>query len=161
MSSRTFYDQVLALTGKGTPNYSLYAVPIALALCLLPHIFAIVVLSGGKFENTSPRQYVASVNKKEKKTGTDAAFLRAEAAQQNGLEQLGFFAAAVVAGNIAKLPAEELNALAFGYCASRVAFNIVYITNTSEVLSYLRSAVFFVGVGLTTRLYFRAAQVLA
>lgn len=103
MSSRSFYDQILALTGKGTPNYSLYAVPIAFALCLLPHIFAIIVLSGGKFENTNPRQYVASVNKKEKKTATEAAFLRAESAQQNGLEQIGWFAAAVVAANVVSI----------------------------------------------------------
>ena len=100
MSSRSFYDQVLALTGKGTPNYSLYAVPIAFALCLLPHIFAIVALSGGKFKNTNPRQFVASVHKKEKKTAVEEMFLRAESAQQNGLEQIGWFAAAVVAANV-------------------------------------------------------------
>jgi uncharacterized MAPEG superfamily protein len=59
------------------------------------------------------------------------------------------------------LPAEELNALSFGYVASRIAFNVAYIVISNEVLSYLRSALFFVGVGFVVRLYFRAAQVLA
>ena len=59
------------------------------------------------------------------------------------------------------MPAEELNALAFGYVASRVAFNVAYLAIANEVLSYLRSALFFVGVGFVVRLYFRAAQVLA
>jgi uncharacterized MAPEG superfamily protein len=103
MSSRTFYDQILALTGKGTPNYSLYAVPLAFGLCLAPHILAIIALSGGKFTNVSPRKFVASIQKKEKKTATDEAFLRAEAAQQNGLEQIGWFAAAVVVGNVVSM----------------------------------------------------------
>lgn len=94
----SFYDQLLSATGKGTPNYSLYGVPVMWLLSILPHFYAIT-LSKGKFTNTTPRGYLAEVQKKEKKTSTDKSFIRAEACQQNGFENLAFFAAAILAGN--------------------------------------------------------------
>lgn len=59
---------------------------------------------------------------------------RAESAQQNGFENVGLFAAAVVAGNIAKLDNSTLNILSGGYILSRIAYNYIYITNTSDAM---------------------------
>lgn len=100
MSSRSFYDQILAATGKGTPNYSLYAVPAMYAIAFLPHLLVVAVLSGGKWENSNPRCYVARIDRKEKKTATEQMILRAEACQANSFENLGWFAAAIVAANV-------------------------------------------------------------
>jgi uncharacterized MAPEG superfamily protein len=93
------HDYLLPAVGKGTPNYSFYAIPVMWLLSILPHFYAIS-LSKGKFTNTSPRGYLAEIQKKEKKTPTDEQYIRAEACQQNGFENLPFFAAAIVAGNM-------------------------------------------------------------
>lgn len=65
---------------------------------------------------------------------TKERIVRAEGAQQNGFENIGLFAAAVVAGNMARLDNWTLNALTGGYLASRVAYNLLYINNTTDAL---------------------------
>jgi uncharacterized MAPEG superfamily protein len=67
-------------------------------------------------------------------TATKATIVRAEGAQQNGFENIGLFAAAVVIGNVAKLDNWTLNALSAAYLASRVAYNALYITGTTEAM---------------------------
>lgn len=52
--------------------------------------------------------------------------IRAEGAQQNGFENLGIFAAGVVAGNAAGLDAGYLNALSAAYIATRVVYLCVH-----------------------------------
>jgi uncharacterized MAPEG superfamily protein len=103
MAGSSFYEQVLAATGKGTPNYALYGVPVMWLLCIAPHFFA-VGLSKGQFKNTSPRGYLAEIQKKAKLSPTDEKYIRAEACQQNGFENLPFFAAAVLAGTVVSSP---------------------------------------------------------
>lgn len=100
MAYGSFYDQLLAATGKGTPNYSLYAVPAMWVINMSAHFMAILVFSGGKFTNVAPREYVQSVSRKEKKTASEQMLVRAEAAQMNGFENIGWFAAAIVAANV-------------------------------------------------------------
>lgn len=51
-----------------------------------------------------------------------------EAAQQNIFENLGLYAAAIVAGNVAGLPVRHMNKIAAGYIASRV----VYVVSVRE-----------------------------
>lgn len=59
-------------------------------------------------------------------------FQRAEAANDNGFVSLPFFAAAIVAGNLAKLPNKTLNNVAALYIGSRIAFNMLYIFGTTS-----------------------------
>ncbi|KAN0062253.1 hypothetical protein ACQY0O_005434 [Thecaphora frezii] len=101
--------------------------------------------------------YLADVLK-ENKTETDKRFVRAEAANANGFENLGFFAAAVVAGNIAGLPPHELNALTFGYLVSRVVYNYFYITVKDEAAVPLRSGSYLAGIGIIFTLFIRAGN---
>lgn len=63
--------------------------------------------------------------------------MRAEGAQQNGFENIGLFAAAVVIGNVAKLDNWTLNSLSFGYLASRVLYNVIYIGGTTDAMCKL------------------------
>lgn len=100
MTGRSIYDQLLAAAGKGTPNYSLYAVPLMWLITMIPHILAVVLFSGGKHSNLRPREFRQSLSQKSNKSKSDKMYLQAEAAHQNGYENLGFFAAAVLAGNL-------------------------------------------------------------
>ena len=95
-------------------NYSFYAVPAAWLLAIAPHAYAIAVLDK-KYDNMQPRTNVLKVDSDQTlDKATKARVIRAEGAQQNGFENLGLFAAAVVAGNIAGLPAATLNMLSGG-----------------------------------------------
>ncbi|EPQ26103.1 uncharacterized protein PFL1_06311 [Pseudozyma flocculosa PF-1] len=138
-------------------NLSFYTIPAAWALAIAPHFYA-VSLSKGKFTNSSPRQYLADIIKKENKTADDKKYVRAEAANANGFENLAFFASAVIAGNIAGVPAHELNALSFGYLFSRAIFNYLYITVEDETKATLRSASFLAGIGMIFTLFIRAGN---
>lgn len=83
-------------------------------------------------------------------------FLRAEAASNNGLETLGFFAGAVAAANQAGLDAATLNALSIGYILSRIASVFLYIIVQNRGLSWLRTFMWDVGVALSTTLCVKA-----
>lgn len=89
---------------------------------------------------------------------TKSRIARAEGAQQNGFENIGLYAAAVVAGNIAGLNAGTLNYLSGGYLLSRMAYNIIYITNESAMAGNARTGVFVTGIGLIMTLFVKAGN---
>lgn len=118
-------------------------------------------MSLGKFDNKNPRTYTRETEGDQSiDKATKAKIVRAEGAQQNGFENLGLFAAAVVIGNVAKLDNSTLNTLAFGYLASRVAFNGLYIYGTTDMLSNVRSMSFLVGVGIIWTFFIKSGNVL-
>jgi uncharacterized MAPEG superfamily protein len=82
--------------------------------------------------------------------------IRCEGASANGIENLGFFAASVLAGNFAGLPAQTLNALSAGYVVSRVLYNFIYINNTTAKMPKMRSLVWIIGTGLIITLYVKS-----
>lgn len=104
-------------------NYSLYCVPAAWVLSILPHFYAASVAGrGGKFDNTNPNTNPrnAAKNLESKLTKSDfGRYQRAEAAQQNGFENIALFATAVLVANQAKLPIDTVNTASFFYLASR------------------------------------------
>lgn len=87
-------------------------------------------------------------------------YQRAEAAQQNGFENLGLFAAAIVAGNIAKLPASTLNTSAIVYLVGRIVYNLLYINTESLKLSNARTVVFLSGIGTIMTLFVKSGNAL-
>ncbi|KAI5474967.1 hypothetical protein MNV49_002151 [Pseudohyphozyma bogoriensis] len=133
-------------------NLSFYAIPAAWVLSITPHFYAIGLSKTCKdlpdFDNVSPREFIARCRTLEKQSPSAAKYLRAEAAQQNGFENLGFFAAAIVAGNLGGLGNSVMNKIAAGYLASRVVYNFLYITTTTDGLSNLRTVSFLAGIGL-------------
>jgi len=92
---------------------------------------------------------------------TKDRFSRIKGAQQNGFENLGFFAAAVLAGNRAGLSPGTLNGLSAGYILSRVAYTVFYINNTDPKLADLRSVLWLVGVGQCMTLLIKAGNILS
>jgi len=78
----------------------------------------------------------------------------------NGFENLALFASAVVAGNLAGIPPATLNKLCGGYLVSRVVYNVIYITNTSQTAAGIRSLVYGTGIGHIFALFIKAANIL-
>ncbi|KAF1363320.1 hypothetical protein EJ07DRAFT_163193 [Lizonia empirigonia] len=139
-------------------NFSLYAIPAAWVLSIAPHFYA---ASLGKFDNKNPRTYTRDTEGDQTiDKATKATIIRAEGAQQNGFENLGLFAAAVVIGNVAKLDNSTLNTLSAAYLASRVAYNGLYIAGTTDMMSNLRSVSFLTGVGIIWTFFIKSGNVL-
>ncbi|MCJ1399154.1 hypothetical protein MMC11_002356 [Xylographa trunciseda] len=145
-----------------TRNFSLYTIPAAWLLALLPHAYATQLYdakSTHKFDITQPRSLTAKVAADQTiDTATKNRVIRAEGAQQNGFENVGLFAAAVVAGNVAGIDHWWLNALSGGYIVSRVVYNVIYIENETAGAGTARTGVFLSGVGLCMALFVMAGN---
>jgi uncharacterized MAPEG superfamily protein len=146
-------------------------------LSILPHSYAITRSSS--FDNRNPREYSDNLDadknidetvcspmltevspKLTLDQQTKGRILRAEAAQMNGLENIGLFAAAVVAGNVAGLSARTLNLLSGGYLASRAVYNFLYINSTTQTMGHARSAVYTVGIVNIMTLFIKSGNIL-
>ncbi|PWN43841.1 hypothetical protein IE81DRAFT_322013 [Ceraceosorus guamensis] len=160
----------------GATNYSLHALPAALFISALPHWWSIYQVESrrGKksadssfqkgWDNTNPRAWVARLNAQaasgKQLTPLEGAVLRAQSAQQNGFEWFGAWGLAILAGNVAKLPAHELNSLTLAYLALRVIYNYLYVTTSSRGGSFIRTAVFQGTVIIMVRLFWKSGQAL-
>ncbi|GJN93928.1 hypothetical protein Rhopal_006987-T1 [Rhodotorula paludigena] len=133
-------------------NYSLLSIPAVWGLGMASHWTAIVITKTSKeiplFDNVSPRAFQAKMIALADKSKDAAKVCRAESAQQNVFEHLGLYAAAIVAGNVARLPIPYLNRVAGLYVLSRVAYCILYIRTTSRGPTVLRSLSWLASMGL-------------
>lgn len=141
-----------------TRNFSFYTIPAAWVLSIIPHTYAVLLhdkSSPKKFDNTNPRTLVPSLDKNQAlDTTTKQTIIRAEAAQQNGFENIGLFAAAVVAANVAKVDSWWINVLSGGYLVSRAAYNLLYINGTGGP----RTAVFLSGIAMIFTLFIKSGN---
>ncbi|THH04393.1 hypothetical protein EW145_g5550 [Phellinidium pouzarii] len=84
---------------------------------------------------------------------------RLEGAHLNGNEVLPLWIGAVLAGNQAGISNETMNAASVGFIVSRFLYNYVYINHTTSSLSWLRSALFFTGLGFPMYLFVKAGNI--
>ncbi|KAK0354189.1 hypothetical protein LTR91_008890 [Friedmanniomyces endolithicus] len=105
-------------------NLSYYTIPIALVVALAPRMYAANAYKAATNKpvsekvKTLPRSFNQIVSDDPAvDSKTKARILRAGAAVDNSLENLGIFAAAVTAGNAAGVGAGRMNALRFGAAA--------------------------------------------
>ncbi|KAJ8067689.1 hypothetical protein OCU04_003295 [Sclerotinia nivalis] len=142
-----------------TVNFSLYAIPVAWLFAHACHVYAVSATKS--FDNRSPRDFPKSL---ESDQSLDKAkknrICRAHAAGANGLENLGFFASAVVAGNVAGLSHSTLNTLSGGYLISRAVYTFIYINNESQGTAASRSLTFLVGIGHICALFIKSGNAL-
>ncbi|OQO10475.1 hypothetical protein B0A48_03772 [Cryoendolithus antarcticus] len=136
-----------------TTNISLYTLPLAWLLCITPRMYSMRLFTsstGRSMDTTLPRGLAdrARTEGAALTAATRARILRAEAAQANGCENVGYFAAAVVAGNFAGVGKGWLNGLSLGYLFSRVVYNWAYIKSEGPRMALARTVVFFVGQGM-------------
>ncbi|WWC89062.1 uncharacterized protein L201_003980 [Kwoniella dendrophila CBS 6074] len=145
-------------------NYSLYAVPVAWAVAVAPHFYAISTynaekaVGSEKWDNREPKGNIAKVKDAKLSPNAQGKFLRAEAAQENGLQNLPLFIGAILVGNFARLPNSVLNNTAAFYLVTRLVYSFLYINNTSLFAANLRSATFLTGVATWMSLFIRAGN---
>lgn len=144
-----------------TTNYSLYSVPVAYAFSLMPHVFAMQTYQKSAkkaFPIKQPRGFEAMVESDQSiDSKTKNRILRAQAAHTNGMENVGLYAAAVVAGNAAGVDSWWLNGLSIGYLVSRFVYNHIYIYN-DLVPGEVRTATYFGGLGMIMGLFVLAGN---
>jgi uncharacterized MAPEG superfamily protein len=143
-----------------TLNISLYLVPFAWLLAMLPRVYSLTAYAArSKAQNSdamkkNPRSIPAIVAAdKTLPPQVRDRILRAESAMINGYDNLGFFAAAVCIGNVARLDVSLLNWLAAVYIGSRLLYIPAYIYNDTVRSVYTRSAVFAVGLVVNVALF--------
>lgn len=132
-----------------TLNISLYLVPPAWLLAMLPRVYSLTTYAAqSKPQNPdamkkNPRSIPAIVAAdKTLSPQVRGRILRAESAVINGYDNLGFFAAAVCMGNVARLDVSLLNWLAAVYIASRLVYIPAHIYLDTVRAVYTRSVVF-------------------
>jgi uncharacterized MAPEG superfamily protein len=104
---------------------------------LLPYVAAAIAKTGGNFDNANPRDWLAK---------QEGMRRRANAAQSNGFETFPLFAVAViVAMTIRHGNQHNINILAMGFVAARVAYLAFYLAN----LAALRSVAWTAGMVCT------------
>lgn len=145
-------------------NVSLYTLPVSWILCLLPRFYAAhlyTTTSHKPLDMLLPRGLAARASADEALTkATCDRIVRAEAAQANGLENVGYFAAAVVAGNMAGLSKGVLNALSLGYLISRGVYSWAYVVGETKKMALFRTGVFFGGQGMLFALFIMAGNLM-
>jgi uncharacterized MAPEG superfamily protein len=133
-------------------NISMYTLPISWILCLAPRLYAAysyTTLSSKPIDLLLPRALAARATAEPSLTIAERdRIVRAEAAQANGLENVGFFAAAVVAANVAGVSKLVLNSLSLAYLVSRALYNWLYVVGDKKSLALARTVVFFAGQGI-------------
>jgi uncharacterized MAPEG superfamily protein len=112
-----------------------------------------------RFDNRHPRSLTSKLEGDQTiDKCTKERIIRAEGAQQNGFENLAFYAAAVTAGNAAGLAPQTMNMLSGAYLASRALYNLIYINGDTAALAGLRSTVYTGGVGLICAIFVMAGN---
>ena len=102
-----------------------------LIAALLPFPFAMIAKSSKRFDNASPRAYLAA------STGWRQ---RANAVQQNAFETYPAFAAAVIIAQMLHVAAQgRIDAIAIAYVVFRLLFGACYLAD----LASLRSLMWF------------------
>lgn len=87
-----------------------------------------------------------------------AKYERSEAAHANGMENLPLFATAMILGNIANLPQDELTKTAGTYLALRALYFINYIMTKKQEYTVIRTGLWVGSVALCLRTMIQAAK---
>ncbi|KAK7743760.1 hypothetical protein SLS62_010452 [Diatrype stigma] len=142
-------------------NYSIFAIPAAVILGLLPIVYGRrAALKLKLFDNKNPRGFQEAVKSSQKiDQATKDRLLRCEAASANAQETLPLFGLAVVAASAAGVAPATVNGLAAAYLASRAAYNLIYVWlqgSGGRAVASARSLSWFVGVGCWMTLFVKA-----
>ncbi|KAK5990300.1 hypothetical protein PT974_08567 [Cladobotryum mycophilum] len=143
-------------------NLSLFTVPAAFIMCMVPNVWAIS-LAGEAYDVANPRAMKDTVKADSTvEKVISQKITRAKNASDNGFETLGLYAAAVVAANHAGVETQMLNILTLGYILTRILYVYAYVQlGENRNLAPLRSLFWTVGSILTLTLYIKAGLQLA
>ncbi|OTA35404.1 hypothetical protein BTJ68_03204 [Hortaea werneckii EXF-2000] len=130
-------------------NISYYFLPMAWVIAFMPRIYAANTYNAATnkhLDQRAPRQWSQTVAQEAALDAkTKGRITRAEAAQANGFENLGLFAAAITAGNSS------------AWLVSRFVYNHIYIFN-DVVPPAARGITYMFGVGMCMMMFVLAGQ---
>ncbi|KAI9639232.1 uncharacterized protein MKK02DRAFT_29335 [Dioszegia hungarica] len=157
----------MSFAGLHAHNYSLFAIPAGWVLAMVPHFYAIGLYNKerapgtAEWDNMLPYANRSEGLKNAKISPYMAQrFLRAEAANDNSHTILPYFAAAVLAGNYARLTPRFLNNTVLFFFAARGAYIYFYINGTTPLMSKLRSVSYVASIVACMTLFSQAGRVL-
>ncbi|KAI0138787.1 hypothetical protein BJ166DRAFT_504377 [Pestalotiopsis sp. NC0098] len=142
-------------------NYSLLAIPAHWVISLAPHVYSFRIIkaaTNGRWNNANPHgsKWSAELQRTVPAEAL-ARFERAEAAHKNGMENLPFFAAAVLSANVAGVDRDTVDLHAALFLVSRILYSIMYIKVAKGKASFLRSALWGISVSICLSLFVKAA----
>ncbi|KAL4751961.1 hypothetical protein BDW72DRAFT_192470 [Aspergillus terricola var. indicus] len=127
------------------PNYSIHSIIAAYGIGLIPHGYYYITMMAnarGLASNILPRENLSTL-KSSLPSQIWTKLAKSRGAHLNAMESLPLFAVAMevyqLAGNVAKLPADELNTLSLEYLGARILYMAAYMGARSEAVSYVRT----------------------
>ncbi|KAJ6009911.1 hypothetical protein N7499_004688 [Penicillium canescens] len=145
-----------------TSNYSIPSIIAAYGLGIAPHGYYLVKMMAnarGQSSNILPRENLSTLKGQISAQVWDK-LARARGAHLNAMEGLPMFAAAMLAGNLANLPAKDMNTLAVEYLGARILYTALYMGVRSEAASYLRTGVWAWSISLPIWALYKAGKAL-
>ncbi|KAK3686489.1 hypothetical protein LTR37_019774 [Vermiconidia calcicola] len=144
-------------------NYSIHAIPAAFMFGIVPHGYYLVrlmVATNNQISTAMPRTNLDTWKGK-LSSGLWNHLARARGAHLNSLEVFPLFAASMIAGNVAQLPAKDMNSMAFSFFAARALYMAAYITITNNTLAYARTGVYAWSISIPILGLWKSGQSLA
>lgn len=120
-------------------NNSLQTIPLAFGLALTPHLYGLtrlMIATRNQLSIAMPRTNLETFKTTLPKDLWNH-LARARGAHLNSLEVFPLYAAAILAGNVAKLPAEDLSSVAWSFFTARVVYMGLYLGIKNDVLAYV------------------------
>ncbi|KAH8108764.1 hypothetical protein DFH11DRAFT_1843399 [Phellopilus nigrolimitatus] len=141
---------------------SMYSIPVVWLMAMYPMNvkFALIEKTIG-YNNLQPRSNTKRLLESANVPREVAERAeRLEGAHLNGYEVLPLWVGAVIAGNQVGIDNKTLNITSAGFILLRLLFNYVYINQSTPTVSWIRSALFFSGVGFPMYLFVKAGNIL-
>jgi len=141
---------------------SLYSIPALWLITYYPSFKKSFIMNKrGAWNNVVPRSNIARIaEKKSINPELASRLVLMDGAHQNGLENMYFFSAAVLAGNYAGLSNEQLNTAAGLFVLCRLAYNYAYLNQRSVVSAGIRSTIWLVSLVSPFYILFQAVSLL-
>lgn len=147
---------LLGAVFSGNMNISLFTLPLAWMMGLVPRLFAIHTYAAAtgkpaEFDHARSLLRVASSDPS-LPPRTRGRIIRAEAAARDIFESAPLFAVAILAGNQVRLPGSLLNILGLSYLVTRMAYIDACIFGENAIVARLRSILYFIAHTITCSL---------
>jgi uncharacterized MAPEG superfamily protein len=151
-----------------TLSIPILSIPFYYLLALFPHGWAIKRASQGdmkRHDNRNPKGTSFHDALKKRLTVAEfAAFERAESCHRNHLENMPLYVATVFAGLLAENKlgpgSVGLDTFVYAWNIIRILYTANYLTTETISWSYLRSALYFAGMGWAFAVLYRASYAL-
>ncbi|KAI7285758.1 hypothetical protein KC345_g1522 [Hortaea werneckii] len=141
-------------------NWSIRSIPMAFGFGLVPHLYCqgrLMLATRGQMSIAQPRNNLETW--KEKLPNVLWAQLsRARGAHLNSMEVFPLFAAAILAGNMSKLPPKDLNNAALSFLGARTLYMTLYTIISHDTLAFARTGVYAWSISIPLVLLWKAGK---